>query len=97
MQEERAEFFIGRCFMVDGQQTPINRSGGVLAIRTQTEPFHAVMVVACTVMEIGVSAVVFVRGGVGGEWVAQCIKHAEGVPGRQHHRISQTLGNSRET
>lgn len=74
MQEERTEPFVRRGLMVDRQQPAIRRACRRPVVSTKAEPFHAIVVVTSTLVEIVVRAIVLVGKHPLSERVTQAIE-----------------------
>ena len=70
---------------------------GGAAAGVQAEPFHAVMVVARTLVEIRIRTIVAERGCAAQDRVTQCDQHIGAITGRDVHGVVQAPGNRRET
>ena len=96
MDEEGREFLVGGGLVVHGQQTPQRRRGRRLALGIQPEPVDTVVVVASTLVEGGVGAVVAEGRCLRGQRVAQGIDDLGAVAFRHHHFVQGVLGHGLE-
>ena len=96
VHEERGQAFVGGRFVVHGQQAARDAGGRWGAVSGQREEFHAVVMVARTVFEVGIGAVVLVGGRAGRKRIAQRVDHAGGVAGRDDDGVGQALADGGE-
>ncbi|MNY50944.1 hypothetical protein D3C86_1864950 [compost metagenome] len=82
--------------MIHRQEAAVDARVGALAVGAQTEPFHAIVMVAAAVLEVGVGAVVGIGRRGAGQWIAQRIQDAGAVAGGNEHAVSQALGHGAE-
>ncbi len=82
--------------MIDREQASVGGRRRRLAVTRQTEEFHAVVMIAGAVVEIGIGAVVLVSGCRCGQWIAQCIQHAGGIASRHDDGIGQAFRHCAE-
>ena len=96
VQEERGQLLVGGGFVVDGQQTALGGAVVAFAVGTQTKPFHTVVVVTSTLVEIAVGTVILVGSHTSGHRVAQRKQNAGGVASRHDHCVGKALGHCAE-
>ena len=68
--------------MIDRQHAAITGGRRRRARRGQAEPFHAVMMVATTIVIVRIGAVIFERGCSGKKRVAEGVKYADRIAHR---------------